>query len=113
MCVCVCVCVCLFSLKKLHILEVDLHGRRPPIVKRGQATFGPGVGSLGQCRRAETLMPRVDGDHDVDKVTPMQPRPAVDSEISCPCQCLTGNSAADKPAVTGMVSCSHLNLLTG
>lgn len=67
----------------------------------------------GQCRRAETLMPRLDGDHDVDKVTPVQPGPAVDSEIFCPCQCLTGNSAAGKPAVTGMVSCSHLNLLTG
>lgn len=36
-------------------------------------------------------MPRLDGDHDVDKVTPVQPRPAVDSEISYPCQRLTGN----------------------
>lgn len=58
-------------------------------------------------------MPRLDGDHDVDKVTPVQPRAAVDSEISYPCQRLTGNRAAHKPAVTGMVSGSQLNHLTG
>ena len=51
-----------------------------------------GSGLLGQCRRAESLMPRLDGNHDVDKVTPVQPGPAVDSEISYPCQRLTGNS---------------------
>lgn len=40
----VCVYLCLFSVKNLHMLKVDPHRRKPPIVKRGrgQATFGPG-----------------------------------------------------------------------
>lgn len=93
LCVCtrVYLCICFYSRTCLGSkLQEDLYRRKPPTVK-GPSNFLVGCWGLsGLCRRTLTLMPRL-GDN-IDKVIPVQPEPAVDSEICYAFKCFNWKS---------------------